>query len=287
MTGVTILFSSARLADRLVAGIPAVARVVREVQDALPPAAGRPVCTIALPGGTPLDPLSLAEIARIAGQVDIRFADSAALLAQPGTLFIAGESLPASAQLRTRLAEPVGPGGRVAAGAATGRDPAAVRAWGESLAPARHLAHYRGGRARHHPRHAQAGRRHCLAADQSAASGRMSQVVLRWPAARPIHATIAAAITGLAMAACLLLGSEGGLLAGAVLLQVASVVDGVDGEMARATLRTSTRGASLDSITDGATNLAFVAGLAYNLWAGAMGRRRWPDWPVAAALRWG
>ena len=68
------------------------------------------------------------------------------------------------------------------------------------------------------------------------------------------------------MAIALFTGGAIGLIAGALLFQFASIVDGVDGETARATFRSSARGAMLDSMTDAATNLAFIAGVAFNLW---------------------
>ena len=58
---------------------------------------------------------------------------------------------------------------------------------------------------------------------------------------------------------------EAGLIAGAILFQAASVLDGVDGEMARATFRTSSAGASLDTAVDAATNLLFIVGLTVHL----------------------
>lgn len=82
------------------------------------------------------------------------------------------------------------------------------------------------------------------------------------------------------MAMCLVFGGPVGLVLGAILFQAASIFDGVDGEIARATFRTSARGAMLDSVIDAATNLSFIAGLATNLglagdrnaaWAGATG----------------
>lgn len=94
----------------------------------------------------------------------------------------------------------------------------------------------------------------------------ISRVLLRFPGVVPMHATFAAAALGIAMAICLFAGGPAGLLAGAVLFQAASIVDGVDGEIARATFRSSNTGAMLDSLTDAATNLAFIAGLTFNLW---------------------
>lgn len=93
----------------------------------------------------------------------------------------------------------------------------------------------------------------------------MSRILLRFPAARPLHATLFCALIGLAMLAALLLGGETGLMLGAVLFQCASVIDGVDGEMARATLRTSAAGAMWDTVTDACINLGFFAGVSFNL----------------------
>jgi 1L-myo-inositol 1-phosphate cytidylyltransferase / CDP-L-myo-inositol myo-inositolphosphotransferase len=95
----------------------------------------------------------------------------------------------------------------------------------------------------------------------------MSAVLLRWSGVRPGHATFAAALTGLAMIAALLFGGGTGLIAGAVLFQLASIIDGVDGEIARATHRSSARGAMLDSVTDALTNLGFIGGVSWNVYA--------------------
>ncbi len=96
-------------------------------------------------------------------------------------------------------------------------------------------------------------------------STRISQAVLKLRWFRPGHGTILTALSGIVMFACLIAGGTTGLIAGAVLFQLASIVDGVDGEVARATLRSTPRGAMLDSVTDAMTNLAFLLGLAVNL----------------------
>jgi CDP-L-myo-inositol myo-inositolphosphotransferase len=82
---------------------------------------------------------------------------------------------------------------------------------------------------------------------------------------RPIHATLGTALVAAAMFLCLALGGARGLVAGGLLFHFASVFDGVDGEIARATWRTSAAGAALDSVVDVATNLLFVVGLVLNL----------------------
>jgi len=95
----------------------------------------------------------------------------------------------------------------------------------------------------------------------------ISAWLLRVPGIRPWHATSATALAALAMFLSLTFGGWPGLLAGGVLFHVASVLDGVDGEIARATSRSSARGAVLDSLCDMATNLLFYLGLTISLTA--------------------
>ncbi|MER3487429.1 MAG: hypothetical protein C4307_01170, partial [Chloroflexota bacterium] len=82
--------------------------------------------------------------------------------------------------------------------------------------------------------------------------------------ATPWVGTALAFVFGLAAAILVGLGSlwTGALIAGGLLVQVASVVDGVDGEMARASLRRSQTGAFIDSLLDRAVDAAVVAALA-------------------------
>lgn len=93
-------------------------------------------------------------------------------------------------------------------------------------------------------------------------SRRISGVLLRIPDARPMHATAMTALLAIGMFAALLSGGPWGLALGGLLYQAASIVDGVDGEMARATARSSRLGAAADSLIDMATNLAFLLGVA-------------------------
>jgi 1L-myo-inositol 1-phosphate cytidylyltransferase / CDP-L-myo-inositol myo-inositolphosphotransferase len=96
-------------------------------------------------------------------------------------------------------------------------------------------------------------------------SMRISDALVQFRWIRPGHATMITAICAAAMFIALLSGTPQGLVAGAILFQIASIVDGIDGEIARVTQRTSARGATLDTITDGFTNVGFVVGLAVNL----------------------
>lgn len=94
----------------------------------------------------------------------------------------------------------------------------------------------------------------------------ITRVLLRFAWIEPLHATAGTALLALLMLAAMLSSPLNGAVLGAVLFQAASIFDGVDGEIARATFRTSPAGARLDSLIDAATNLAFVAGLSVNLW---------------------
>ncbi|MEA3001068.1 MAG: 1L-myo-inositol 1-phosphate cytidylyltransferase / CDP-L-myo-inositol myo-inositolphosphotransferase [Sphingomonadales bacterium] len=90
-------------------------------------------------------------------------------------------------------------------------------------------------------------------------------LLIRFPEVRPNHATAATAIVALLMFASLMFGGWPGLIAGGILFHAASVLDGVDGEIARATYRSSPAGAVLDSAVDMATNLLFYLGITASL----------------------
>ena len=95
----------------------------------------------------------------------------------------------------------------------------------------------------------------------------ISRQLLRWKQIRPVHATAVTAVLAVAMVICLLtMTGRPGLVAGALLYQAASIFDGVDGEIARATFRTSRAGAKLDSLVDAFANIGFIGGVAINLW---------------------
>jgi phosphatidylglycerophosphate synthase len=92
-----------------------------------------------------------------------------------------------------------------------------------------------------------------------------SAQLLKLPGVKPAHATLGTGAIAIVMFATLVFGGPSGLIAGALLFQGASIFDGVDGEIARATFRVSPAGASLDSAVDILTNLLFVLGLTVNL----------------------
>lgn len=80
----------------------------------------------------------------------------------------------------------------------------------------------------------------------------------------PDAATLLAFLLALLAAGALAAGQEWwpALLAGGILTQIASIVDGVDGEIARASLRVSPGGGFLDSVLDRIADAALLAGLA-------------------------
>jgi len=79
---------------------------------------------------------------------------------------------------------------------------------------------------------------------------------------RAWHASLVNLIIGLGSAVCIALTGYWTLVMAGALFQLASAFDGVDGEMARATLTESPRGAWIDTSIDNVTYLACLVGLA-------------------------
>lgn len=267
MTCIVLDFSREDTANYLVAGIPAAARAAHQVALAANEERHIGCCVIAVPGGWLPSQWCLAELARLAPQLDIRFADGNALDTDTGILRVRGEALlPAQALVHLLFQSPQLRINTMAAAVV-------------------HRSSHR-GEIRELRRKGDA----IIAATGKSGDGIVSRHInrpvsrlisrklLRLPGVKPVHATLAAAALGIAMAVCLFAGGEEGLVIGALLFQLASIVDGVDGEIARATFRSSSTGAMLDSITDAATNLTFFAGLAFNL--GVRGHH----WPAIAGV---
>jgi phosphatidylglycerophosphate synthase len=108
-----------------------------------------------------------------------------------------------------------------------------------------------------------------------------SKHVARWAAHHgltPNQVTTASVIVGLLAAVAFASGERWGLVAGAVLLQIAFATDCVDGQLARYTRRFSPLGGWLDSVFDRTKEYAVYAGL-------AIGAERTgdPAWILAAA----
>ncbi len=77
----------------------------------------------------------------------------------------------------------------------------------------------------------------------------------------PRQLTAVTAALALATFICLLAGTPVGLITGCVLYHATSVVDGLDGEIARAKFMASKSGAALDTGVDMASNLLFMIGI--------------------------
>lgn len=227
-------FASARTAGRLVAGVPAAARLARSFGAAQPGAA----LVLVLGDGGELDSRTRAEMARLAPGVVVEVSDSADGAAIPAETLPDAETIAAMlAGTAYVLPSPADPEAELRRAAR-----AILRATakpGDGIV-SRHL--------------------------NRPVSQACSALLLRLAWVRPGHATVLTGLIALAMVACLLTGTMAGLVAGAVLFQLASIADGIDGEIARATFRTSPQGAAWDSGVDAATNLGFLAGVIANLW---------------------
>lgn len=234
MPAVTFRFASARTANQLVAGVPASARLARAYAQAQ---MGAPLALVLGDEGA-LGPLARAEIARLAPGLAVVAQDEALGLVIPAEILPDAEGIAAlvSAAVPAPLV-PIDP------------DKALRKA-------ARNII-----RATAKPGDGIVSRHLNRPMSQAA-----SALLLRWAWVRPGHATVLTAVVALAMMVSLLTGTTAGLVAGAVLFQLASVADGIDGEIARATFRTSASGAAWDSAVDAATNLGFLAGVIANLW---------------------
>ncbi|WP_299193903.1 CDP-alcohol phosphatidyltransferase family protein [uncultured Erythrobacter sp.] len=240
MIGAPLVFESEAVALHLVAGIPCAARGVIELT-ARGAIADDAHVVLAAAGGWPHAASLEAEFERVAPNIAVEFAPLEAVTADKvfdGVAAVAGDQkqrpisitdLPHRTASETR-AVLAAAGRRIIAGTGKATD-GLVSQW-INRPISRFLSF------------------HCLK--------------LGWM--RPLHATVAAALFGLAMAVCLFCGGQGGLIAGAILYQIASIVDGVDGEVARATLRSSKWGATLDTASDALTNFAFISGVCFNIW---------------------
>lgn len=251
MTLIALHFSHEATANYLVAGVPAAARAVHQVALAAKEGANIDRCVVAIAGGWEPSPFCRTEIARLAPFLRVEFGDGDAAGGTADRLDVCGEDLLPAHMIMDLLFGTTGAPADTPVRDIMFED--ALRLLG-SKGDAIVAATAKPGDgivSRHINR---------------PVSRLISRTLLRLPGVKPIHATIVAAILGFAMALCLFFGGEGGLVIGAVLFQLASIVDGVDGEIARATYRSSLRGAMLDSVTDAATNLSFFAGLSFNLW---------------------
>jgi len=237
-------FDSARAASRRVAGVAAAGRIVRELADA-----GFAETRLLLPAGERLSAAAAEDVDRLAGSMRIEMtADTPARVAteEQDILHLQGNRIvPASLLPGPKDNE------------ADAFEPAIIRLDSPGAS-------------------AEILRRTVKAADGPVSrwlnrpvSRRISALLLLARGVRPVHATAVTAALAALMIVALMSGGTMGLIAGGLLYQAASMFDGVDGEIARATFRSSPAGAVLDTVVDVATNFLFITGLAVNLsWSG-------------------
>jgi CDP-L-myo-inositol myo-inositolphosphotransferase len=227
-----IEFRGAGDAERRIAGVAAAARVVRELAEA-----GYAQAWLQLPSGEALDPTATADIDRLSGRMQVVVGDPPTGLevhSLPGDRLIPAPAIPAflaGDPFATDSVVPLDRYGAVLILCRTGKDgDGPVSRW-----------------------------------LNRPVSRAISGVLLRFSAVRPGHATVVTALLAVVMFGSLLGGGHAGLIAGGLLFQAASIVDGVDGEIARATFRTTRVGAALDTAIDAATNWLFILGVGINL----------------------
>ena len=109
-------------------------------------------------------------------------------------------------------------------------------------------------------------------------STRISMALARYSASPDL---ISVVVAGAGILAALLL-ADGRGIAGAVAVQAVSVLDGVDGELARLQLRASPRGAMIDGLLDRLVDAAVIGGL--GIWAADTSGAATVIWLTVAAL---
>jgi CDP-L-myo-inositol myo-inositolphosphotransferase len=252
-----VRFGSTAEADRRIAGLAAAARIVRELAEA-----GVAHVRLIVPGAG-LAAATAADIARIAPDIEVRTTGEAVPGAPGAELDLSGRHLVFAPAVRALIAGRTGRltlhGETIAAFDPAGPAEEAVPGQVLPLDP---------------PREAAASILRSTGKESDGLVSRrlnrpisrqISGLLLHVGWLRPTHLTIVCALLGVVMIAALFLGGPAGFVVAAFLLQTASILDGVDGEMARATFRTTALGATLDTAVDMATNLLFVLGLTVNL----------------------
>jgi hypothetical protein len=219
---VVIFFESAANATYNVAGLPAAARAVREVA-----AFGVDHCWIATRDDWHPDPDCRAELARMAGAMGFQIVTLERQTPDlSGTVIMfCGEDILSTGSIRSALLGLINTGQRLASISANSDRIEDTADSERSVKPLDKVA------------------RRIIAETGKPGDGIVSRTInrpisraisrqlLRWPAIRPLHATLGTALLGMAMLVSLLTGGNSGLVVGALLFQAASIFDGVDGEI--------------------------------------------------------
>ena len=246
---ICLVFASGETASQRLLAVPVLARALRNVH-----LAGWAHCAVyAEPGWRP-DAATAGEVARLAPGLCVTYRDWAPHFGTP--LIINGEDLTPATDLQG------------AAGRARGTE--TIRMLGSApltVSAAQELLRQKSGDLL--ARTAKPGDGIVTRYLNRPISQGLTRLLLHWfGTIDPNLATAGTAVIAAVMFACLLYypGSTG-LILGALLFQAASMFDGVDGEIARATFRATPLGASVDSLVDAATNILFFAGVVINLYS--------------------
>lgn len=111
------------------------------------------------------------------------------------------------------------------------------------------------------------------------ASLALSRLLFPWP----VHPNAISLLTVVVAAGAALVSARGsyeGMLAGSLLFQLASILDGVDGEIARMKFLTSALGEWIDTVCDDLSNIVYLSGVTAGL-AQATGSRVWLTFGIA------
>ncbi len=258
MARIVLFFAEPASANHLVAGVPAAARALREVAVASGDHPEISQCLLfAGPGWSP-DQWCQAEIKRLGQGVEHEIALSSPQIGN-GDLVVDGGQLVAASSIGMALTGAAEVLDGVYADVAAAQNAASL------VPPAQRIERLRAKGNAIVAATGKVGDGPVSRMLNRPVSQAISRLLLTFPGVTPFFATCGTVVIAVAMALCLFFGGAPGLVWGGLLFHAASVFDGVDGEIARATFRSSPEGARLDSMTDAATNVAFIAGLSFNV----------------------
>jgi 1L-myo-inositol 1-phosphate cytidylyltransferase / CDP-L-myo-inositol myo-inositolphosphotransferase len=259
MTRIVLNFAEAESAEFLVAGIPAAARAVREITIAALQHGGETSCVIVTGSDWTPSQWCRHELDRFGAGIVIITGAKPPEIPTDATFYVVGDKLVAAQDIVATLAG----AGTPAEGIYTNAASLDTMRSGETMTS--RLARLRSAGRVIVKRTGKAGDGPVSRWLNRPISQAISRLLLKYPGMTPFAATCGTIAIATAMALSLIFGGEAGVVWGALLFHATSVFDGVDGEIARATFQSSAEGARLDSLTDAATNIAFITGLSFNI----------------------
>ena len=259
MAQIVLNFAEAETAEFLVAGLPAAARAVREIAIAAQRHGDVTNCAIVTGSDWTPSQRCRRELRRLGRGLVVTTGSRPSELPTNATLHVVGDKLVAAEDIVVALAH----ADSLAEGIYRSMADLDATRSGETLAS--RLTRLRNSARTIVKRTGKIGDGPVSRWLNRPISQAISRLLLRCPGMTPFAATCGTVAIATAMASFLIFGGEAGVVWGALLFHAASVFDGVDGEIARATFQSSAAGARLDSLTDAATNIAFITGLSFNI----------------------